>query len=430
MNNERIVWLIVFIASIILFFTVALSRLDLAVKTLSVLVVLAVNSISLAKAFNTENYYLFLNIKRTEKGLKKIKQLALKYEGTIKKLVDLGLTVSFGPFYAYYVFGNSRKFYTYTALLIVLLVFLEFNNPSTVVLVSGLIGGLALIGVFLMGVNSYSILFAHSAQAGATLAIPFVTIPGEALIAIILIIVSHEAFHALLFSMEKIKIKNSGIALLSFIPIAAFVEPDEKKLEKTTLNNKRRALIAGSAANFYLFVIFTLITIPFMFFYNNQSKGVIVEGVVSNSTASSFLKIGDVITSFNNTSIDNVQNLANLTSITKKGEVIPMTVNGRNVTAVFIQNSLLGIAGANLIANFYFIPGWFINSVTIALQWIVILSISIAIINILPLYITDGARLMYEEIKEKKGRKTAARITSIASLIVLIIIIINIIPAL
>ncbi|MCL5011312.1 MAG: M50 family metallopeptidase [Candidatus Marsarchaeota archaeon] len=430
MNNERIAWLIVFIASIILFFATALSRLDFAVKTFSVLVVLVVNSVSLAKAFNTENYYVFLNIKRTEKGLRKIKQLALKHEGAIKKLVDLGLAVSFGPFYSYYVFGNSRKFYTYTALLIVFIAFLEFNNPSAIVLASGLIGGLALIGLSLMGVNAYSILFAHSTQAGATLAIPFVTIPGEALIAIILIIVSHEAFHALVFSIEKIKIKNSGIALLSFIPIAAFVEPDEKKLEKTTITNKRRALIAGSAANFYLFVIFTLITIPFMLFYNNQSKGVIVEGVVSNSTASGFLKAGDVITSFNNTPIYNVQSLANLTSITKKGEVIPMTVNGVNVTAVFIQNSLLGIAGANLIANFYFIPGWFINSVTIALQWIVILSISIAVINILPLYITDGARLMYEEIKEKKGRKTAARMTSLASLIVLIVIIINIIPAL
>ena len=430
MNSKRTASFVAFVALVLIFFAVAFSRIDFLEKLILVLIVMVACSVTLSIAFNTENYYLLLNIKRTEKGLEKIKRLALKHEKLIKKLTDLGLAISFGPAYSYYVFGNSKKFYVYTTLFIIFLALLELNNPSILVLVSGLIGGLALMGVALMGSNAYAILFAHSTQAGATLAIPFVTIPGEALIAIILIIVSHEAFHALVFSIEKIKIKNSGIALLSFIPIAAFVEPDEKKLEKTTITNKRRALIAGSAANFYLFVIFTLITIPFMLFYNNQSKGVIVEGVVSNSTASGFLKAGDVITSFNNTPIYNVQSLANLTSITKKEEVIPMTVNGVNVTAVFIQNSLLGIAGANLIANFYFIPGWLINSVTIALQWTVILSISIAVINILPLYITDGARLMYEEIKEKKGRKTAARMTSLASLIVLIIIIINIIPAL
>jgi hypothetical protein len=430
MDNERIASLIIFIASSILFFAVALSRLDFAVKTIGVLIVLAVNSVSLAKAFNTENYYLFLNIKKTKKGLKKIKQIALKYESAIKKLVDIGLAVSFGPFYSYYVFGNSKKFYTYTAILIIFLAFMEFNNPSVLVLVSGLAGGLALIGLALMGLNAYSILFAHSAQAGATLAIPFVTIPGEALIAIILIIVSHEAFHALLFEIEKIKIKNSGIALLSFIPIAAFVEPDEKQLEKTTITNKRRALIAGSAANFYLFVLFTMITIPFMLFYNYQSRGVVVESVVSNSTAGSFLKTGDVITSFNNTAINNIQTLANLTSITTKGESIPLTVNNKNVTVAFLQKGFLGIGGANLIAGYYFIPGWLINSVATALQWTVILSISIAVINILPLYITDGARLMYEEVKERKNKKTAAQVTAVASLVVLVIIIVNMLPAL
>ena len=430
MNNERIASLVIFTASALLFIAVALSRLDFIYKTAAVLIVLAVNSVSIAKAFNTENYYLFLNIKKTRKGLKKIKQVALKHENAIKKLVDAGLAVSFGPFYAYYVFGNSKKFYTYTAILVIFLVFMEFNNSSVLVLVSGLVGGLALIGLALMGLNAYSILFAHSTQPGAALAIPFVTIPGEALIAIILIIVSHEAFHAFLFEIEKIKIKNSGVALLSFIPIAAFVEPDERQLEKTTITNKRRALIAGSAANFYLFVLFTIITIPFMLFYNNQSRGVVVEKVIPNSTASTFLQTGDVITSFNNTPVNNIQTLASLTSNTAKGEKIPVTVNNKNLTVEFTQKNFLGIAGANFIINYYFIPGWLINSVTITLQWIVILSISIAVINILPLYITDGARLMYEEIKERKGKKTAASITAIASLIVLIIIIINILPAL
>ncbi len=430
MNSKRTASFVAFVALVLIFFAVAFSRIDFLEKLILVLIVMVACSVTLSIAFNTENYYLLLNIKRTEKGLEKIKRLALKHEKLIKKLTDLGLAISFGPAYSYYVFGNSKKFYVYTTLFIIFLALLELNNPSILVLVSGLIGGLALMGVALMGSNAYAILFAHSTQAGATLAIPFVTIPGEALIAIILIIVSHEAFHALLFSIEKIKIKNSGVVLLSFIPIAAFVEPDEKKLSQTTINNKRRALIAGSAANFYLFVVFTIITIPFMLFYNNQSKGVVVEQVMPNTTASFFLKSGDVITSFNNTQITNIQELANLTSATVKGEVVPVTVNGENLNATFMQKGFLGISGANFIASFYFIPGWLINSVSTTLEWIVLLSISIAVINILPLYITDGARLMYEELKEKKGKKTAARLTSLASLVVLVIIIINLLPAL
>lgn len=430
MKTSRIVSCIIFIISLLLFFVVAFSVQDLALKIAEGFVVLVLNGLSLSRALDAENYYLLLNIKKTKKGLKMIKELALKHAGIIKKLADLGLTISFGPVYSYYVFGNTKKFYTHTALLLVFLVLLQLNNSSLVVLASGLIGGLALIGTVLMGANAYSILFAHSAQAGATLAIPFVTIPGEALIAIILIIVTHEAFHALLFSIQKIKIKNSGIAFLSFIPIAAFVEPDEKQLEKTTITNKRRALIAGSAANFYLFVLFTVITIPFMFFYNGQSKGVVVESIISNSTASGFLKTGDVITSFNNTAITDIQTLANLTSITAKGESIPMTVNNKNLTVAFLQKGFLGIGGANLIVDYYFIPGWLISNVATALQWTVILSISIAVINILPLYITDGARLLYEEVRERRSKKTAVRATMIASFVVLVILLINLLPAL
>lgn len=71
------------------------------------------------------------------------------------------------------------------------------------------------------------------------------------IICIVLLALVHEGFHGIFAAREKTKIKSLGFGILAIIPLA-FVEPDEKQLEKRGLWPQLRVYSAGSFANFLL----------------------------------------------------------------------------------------------------------------------------------------------------------------------------------
>jgi len=95
---------------------------------------------------------------------------------------------------------------------------------------------------------------------GGTLLLPGVNLPFlEGLIAILVIMVAHEGSHAILARIAKVPIRSSGVVLFGIIPVGAFVEPDEKILERKDATSQTRVLVAGSTANFISSVIFFLL---------------------------------------------------------------------------------------------------------------------------------------------------------------------------
>ena len=58
---------------------------------------------------------------------------------------------------------------------------------------------------------------------------------------------------------------SSGIVLFGIIPVGAFVEPDEKQLEKMEKTKQTRVLVAGSSSNLIVsiiaFVLFAMLAI-------------------------------------------------------------------------------------------------------------------------------------------------------------------------
>lgn len=71
------------------------------------------------------------------------------------------------------------------------------------------------------------------------------------IIAIGLLALVHESFHGIMAAREKVRIKSIGWGLLVAIPLA-FVEPDEKQLERKGDWPQLRVFAAGSFANFIL----------------------------------------------------------------------------------------------------------------------------------------------------------------------------------
>lgn len=74
------------------------------------------------------------------------------------------------------------------------------------------------------------------------------------IITIFLLILVHEGSHGIMAARERVRIKNMGWGLLIAIPLA-FVEPDEKQLQKEKPMKQLRVFAAGSFGNFVLAVV-------------------------------------------------------------------------------------------------------------------------------------------------------------------------------
>lgn len=90
-------------------------------------------------------------------------------------------------------------------------------------------------------------------------AIPF----WHMIISLAILIVIHEGSHGLMAIRERVPIKSLGWGLLLVIPLA-FVEPDEKILQKKGNWPQLRVFAAGSFANFILAGLVLLISFPLL----------------------------------------------------------------------------------------------------------------------------------------------------------------------
>ena len=77
----------------------------------------------------------------------------------------------------------------------------------------------------------------------------------EIVFGLLVALVAHEGAHGLLCRVEDIDIESMGVALLAFIPIGAFVEPDQESQERADRGSKTRMFAAGVTANFVVTIV-------------------------------------------------------------------------------------------------------------------------------------------------------------------------------
>lgn len=100
------------------------------------------------------------------------------------------------------------------------------------------------------------------------------------IIALAIVIFSHEGAHGIFARLEKFKVHSTGLVFLGPIP-GAFVEPDEKEMQKAKIFPQLSVLGAGTFANVIMTIIFGAIMLLFF------SSAFVANGVVFNSYASS-----------------------------------------------------------------------------------------------------------------------------------------------
>jgi len=269
--------------------------------------------------------------------------------------------------------------------------------------------------VIALGLTIYTIIsaiyikFAHKTPAVVIL-IPGVSVRGIDLLfmltAIFISALAHEYMHAKVATSRSIRMRGFGVLIALILPLA-FIELDEESFESTSKFNKVLILAAGVAANILLYLIAMLLILGL-----TQSTGLLVTEVSRGSLAEEYgIRPYDVILAVNGTELESISILRDFMS-TPENIVLKFTVwrfgSGYKEIAVFkpANITILGISAT--IAPRLGVASVLTPLVTLHLitftTWLYIVNFSLALINSMPLYITDGGRIANIVLGEKGGK--------------------------
>jgi membrane-associated protease RseP (regulator of RpoE activity) len=251
------------------------------------------------------------------------------------------------------------------------------------------------------------------------------------IIAIASILVPHEMMHGIIARAEKIRLRSVGLLLLVIFP-GAFVEPDEKQLQKSKLLTRLRVFAAGSFANFSI----ALLIIGLMMYVAwplAAGTGVTIETVAYGSPAAlAGLSPGQVITSINGNSVTATyseyasglgyfyQEVGTISA----GQELKLVVDGKNYVIDAVANPdtgqpYIGITYTPIMK----VPFKSFITVVNLLMLIAQFSLAVGMVNILPIYPLDGGLMLDAVVKKYvKGRRAQTLIHVVAYFLIIVLI--------
>ncbi len=293
------------------FFAVAFSTLNDWVKLGVSIAILGVSGTILGALSGQEHHYGFI-IVRGVSGFKQMRYIARNHAELSKALADFGLTLSFGVFYGWRLFGLKKKLLMHAigmALFYALFLLQPAMLEAQLLVAIGFTAGLFGIGFFFIAQHAYNILTIPGTPPGVIPIVPGVTVPWEVVFALIIVVIVHELAHGVLCLVENLKVKSSGLLLFGILPIGAFVEPDEKKMSKIKKILQLRILGAGSTSNALFFVLFLIIALALSQVAPFLVESVSVKSVFENSTAFTQLAAGEKIMQANGVGVRTAEDL-------------------------------------------------------------------------------------------------------------------------
>lgn len=269
--------------------------------------------------------------------------------------------------------------------------------------------------------------------------LPGVRIPGLPvlpfwyfIIAVFAVVVIHEFSHGIFARLYNLKVKNSGLVFFGPIP-GAFVEPDEKRMSKASSKAQLSILAAGSFSNILLFVFVllfsTLILNPFASSLLSDNPVLVQQLDDGFPLKESGIEEGEILLSVDNNDKINILTFTELMRKTKPGQELLIKTDKREVkvaAAEHPRNEEFGYLGVVIApGNFSIIESivfWFAG----LFFWIWMISLGIGLFNLLPLFITDGGRMVYVASNSLlKNKKKAINLWSKVNIACLLIILIQ-----
>ncbi len=317
----------------------------------------------------------------------------------------------------------------------------------------GVVVGYAGMGYifYMLVTQTYQFLTVEGTTPPLAPVFPGIQIPGAPqlsflhwILAIFIIAIIHEFSHGVLARSYGVKVKSSGFAFLGPI-LAAFVEPDEKSLQKKKYG-QLAVYAAGPFANI-LFAFGVILLVQFAFF-PLMEKTLMLDGVMVGKTLEGYpMEQTNISTPFTMYKIDNAplsspenffqaisafQPSKEVSLFTDQGTFIVRPVsNPENSSAGFIGitefNFNYKVSGAYSFLPAGYVP--FLRWIELLLVWLFIISLGVGLFNLLPLGPVDGGRIFFFTVLHiVKDKKKAGKIFNIVSLFILLLIVANLLP--
>jgi membrane-associated protease RseP (regulator of RpoE activity) len=301
---------------------------------------------------------------------------------------------------------------------------------------------------------------------------------GYVLISLIITIVVHEAGHGIVARVYNVKIESTGVVFFFVVPIGAFVNIEQKELEKTPLKYKSSILTAGVLNNMVLagislfglyLVVSSLYPLPVS---GGQEAGVLIDRVNKGSLAEKIhLTEGSVIQTIAGQNVISIEDLRKQLE-SNLGKTIEMTWTVKNkdivrgsITLPSSVNENKGILGVTIstvgdpktVLNDY--KNLFSGTTVLRLLapptiqerivpysdlmaerydstifgssyallanmffWLWFINFNVAVFNALPIGPLDGGQLYGSFIASRTKQKTAEAINSLMTYIMILVI--------
>ncbi len=289
--------------------------------------------------------------------------------------------------------------------------------------------GLMAFAVFFLARNLGVYLFAPQQAGVQNIVIPLiigVTIRLEhlpyMLLALGVVLITHEGMHGLIARLEKIKLKSTGI-FLAFIFPGGFVEPDEEEFKKAPVGARARVAAAGSFANIVVGVLVVLLMIGL--FAPLESGVIVLEREEGEGP-----EVGEVILSVNDTPVNRFTLGQNITAqdeliVRTSGKTYTLKLSKPvNVPLAWIIRSM----GVTRIDYYYPMKMGGLSpqqtyTVYRTLWWTQLIAVGVAIFNMLPIHLLDGhlliTSLLEARIRDQRKLKALASTISAACIALL-----------
>jgi len=322
--------------------------------------------------------------------------------------------------------------------------------------------GIGFLGMIFIVINFLVMLFQlvikplQTAQ-GVALLVPFTNIPGIGylsfwyfIIGIFFIAVIHEFSHGVMARAHDIKVKSSGVGFFAvFVPLIplAFVEPDEKRLRKEPDHVQYSVFAAGPCINlviaFIILLLLPYVANPYAYapFEEKITEplGVSFQAIQEGFPAEAAgLEANIIINQINEKEITTYQEFVKYLQTTRPDQEIKLSSKDQTYTIIATTNpneettwGYIGVVGPrnereikpqyqNIKQPYFWVKG--------LLMWLFILNLLVGLINLLPIYITDGGRMFgIALLNTVKDKKKAAKIYSFLATLFLATIVISLI---
>jgi membrane-associated protease RseP (regulator of RpoE activity) len=221
-------------------------------------------------------------------------------------------------------------------------------------------------------------------------------------------VLTHELAHGIIARLENIPVLSTGV-LAAVVFFGAFVEPDEKVFEKAPLKVRLRVLAVGSSTN----LVTALLTFLLLSGLFEAPSGVIIQETLPNGPADrAGLGQWDVIYAINGNKTSTILDFVRYMNQTEPNEKIILSTNkGPKTVTTTLSKTNRTIIGVVLFPFSSYRPsrlglGHYLDiNLFLTLFWIYLITLSLAIFNMFPLYPFDGERFLYYPLKKLLGKR-------------------------